>query len=407
MTRRVAVTGVGLVCPIGAEPARAFEALAAGHHGITVMDDWAHIDELSPNLAGAVSQPLPKFARKRSRTMGRVGLLALMATDQAVADAGLSDEELRDDKTGLTYGSTHGSTSVTEEFCRKLLVNNSLRGIAGSAYLKFMSHTCAANLAQILGIRGKVVPVVSACTSASQSIGAGYEAIKFGQQDLMLCGGAEELHPVHAAVFDLVYAASSRYNGRPDESPRPFDRDRDGLVVAEGAGTLVLEDLERARRRGANIHAELLGYGCSCDGTHLTAPSPDGMARAMQLALEDAGLSPDAVDYINGHATATDVGDIAESQAVHGVFGSKVPLSSTKGHTGHTLGACGAIEAGFCLWTFKQNLLPPTRNLKVLDERCANLNYIIGDPREAAVQVIMSNNFAFGGINTSLIFKRV
>jgi 3-oxoacyl-[acyl-carrier-protein] synthase II len=381
--------------------------LEHGRHGIVPMPDWDRIEDLSPRLGGAIKEPLPKFDRKRTRTMGRVGQLALVATDQAIADAQLAAEVLQEYSTGLTYGSTHGSTSVTEEFCRKLLVNNSLVGIPGSSYLKFMSHTCAANLAQAYGIRGQVVPIVSACTSASQSIGAGYEAIKLGKQSVMLCGGAEELHVVHAAIFDLVYAASNKYNDQPDQSPRPFDSERDGLVVAEGAGTLVLEDMERAKQRGANIHAEIIGYGCCCDGTHVTSPSPEGMSRAMQLALQDAGVGADSIDYINGHATATEVGDIAESHAIAAVFQDRTPVSSTKGHTGHTLGACGAIEAGFCIWMFKKGLLPPTRNLSKVDERCAPLDYITGEPRAETCNIIMSNNFAFGGINTSLIFKRI
>jgi 3-oxoacyl-[acyl-carrier-protein] synthase II len=338
--------------------------------------------------------------------MGRVGMLALAASDQAIADAGLGEDVLTSERTGLMYGSTHGSTSATEAFCRQLLLKDSLLGVPGSSYLKFMSHTCAANLAQVYGIRGRVVPIISACTSATQSIGAAYEAIKYGLQDVMIAGGAEENHFVHAAVFDLVYAASQKYNEAPERTPRPFDQDRDGLVVAEGAGTLVLEDLDRATQRGAHIHAELVGYGASCDGTHVTSPSPQGMARAMHLALEDAELQPGAIGYINGHATGTVVGDIAESQAVSQVFGSKTPLSSTKGHTGHTLGACGAIEAAVGCWSLAQDLVPPTRNLEQVDPRCANLDYVMGEPRRIKTDHVMSNNFAFGGINASLVLGR-
>lgn len=407
MTRRVAVTGLGLVTPIGSSLEACGKALNALEHGIVTMPEWDKVTQLSPRLAGVVKDPIPRFPRRRIRTMGRVGQLALTATDQAIADAGLGAEDLGSMRTGLTYGSTHGSTTVTEEFCRKLLIGDSLVGIPGSAYLKFMSHTCAANLAQDYGIRGRVVPIVSACTSASQSIGAGYEAIQQGKQDVMLCGGAEEMHMVHAAVFDLVYAASRNYNAQPEQSPRPFDRDRDGLVVAEGAGTLILEDFERATLRGARIHAEVVGYGTCCDGTHVTSPSPGGMSHAMNLALADARLNAEQIDYINGHATGTDVGDVAESQAVASVFKDRTPISSTKGHTGHTLGACGAIEAAFCLWMLKEKVVPPTRNLCVVDERCAPLNYVVGEPQALNAQYIMSNNFAFGGINTSLIFRRI
>lgn len=405
--KRIAITGIGLVSPIGNSLAAAARALESGRHGIVRMPEWERVKELASRVAGVITEPLPEFSRKRVRTMGRVAKLALAASDQAIADAGLDEATLVHERTGLTYGSTHGSTSATEEFCRTLLLNDSLLGVPGSAYLKFMSHTCAANLAQVYGVRGRVVPIISACTSATQSIGAGYEAIKFGQQDVMLCGGAEENHFVHAAVFDLVYAASQGFNETPERTPRPFDADRDGLVVAEGAGTLVLEEWEHAERRGARIHAELVGYGASCDGTHVTSPSPDGMARAMELSLADAGLRPSDIDYINGHATGTVIGDIAESHAVSRVFGAGTPLSSTKGHTGHTLGACGAIEAAFCVWMLAEGVVFPTRNLEKVDERCAPLDYVSGEPRALRSRYIMSNNFAFGGINASLVLRKV
>jgi 3-oxoacyl-[acyl-carrier-protein] synthase II len=404
--RRVAISGIGLVTPIGNGLADVGGALERGEHGIVRMTEWQHVTELGSLVAGVVSAELPDFPRKRIRTMGRVAMLALAATDQAIADAGLDEETLTSERTGLTYGSTHGSTSATEQFCRQLLLRDSLLGVPGSSYLKFMSHTCAANLAQTYGIRGRVVPIISACTSATQSIGAAYEAIKFGLQDVMIAGGAEENHFVHAAVFDLVYAASQKYNDAPELTPRPFDIDRDGLVVSEGAGTLVLEDWDRAHERGAHIYAELTGYGASCDGTHVTSPSPEGMARAMQLALKDAALEASAIDYVNGHATGTVIGDIAESQAVSSVFGDGTPLSSTKGHTGHTLGACGAIEAAVCCWSLASDLLPPTRNLARVDPRCAKLDYVMGEPRRLHSRRVMSNNFAFGGINASLVLER-
>ncbi len=223
----------------------------------------------------------------------------------------------------------------------------------------------------------------------------------------MICGGAEELHFVHAGVFDVMYVTSTRYNDRPAESPRPFDADRDGLVVGEGAGTLVLESLAHARARGARIHAEVLGYGTSSDGTHVTAPSVDGMIDAMGLALRDAGLGADRIGYVNAHATATRIGDVCESRATHAVLGERVPISSTKGFTGHTLGACGAIEAAFCIAMMRDGFLAPSRNLERVDPECAPLDYIVGAPRRERVEVTMTNNFAFGGINTSLVLGKV
>ena len=407
MRRRVVITGIGLASPIGNDLDALAAALREGRHGVAARADWASIGQLQTRLAAEVRDlDLGAYPRKKARTMGRVGLLALYATERALADAGLAPGEVTSGRTGLAYGSTHGSSSALEAFCRQLFATGSLQGLAGSTYLKFMSHTCAANLAQCFGLRGRVISTCAACVSASVAIGTGYELVRDGVQDVMICGGAEEMHFVHAGVFDIMFATSCRYNDRPDLSPRPFDADRDGLVVGEGAGALVLEPYDRAVARGARIHAEVIGFGNNCDGTHVTSPSSVGMADVMRLALEDARLPPAAVGYINAHATATDVGDIAESEATRRVFGEGVPVSSTKGHTGHTLGACGAIEAAVCVLALRDGRLPPTRNLDRVDPRCAPLDYITRAPREAPVEVAMSNNFAFGGINTSLIFRR-
>jgi 3-oxoacyl-[acyl-carrier-protein] synthase II len=269
-----------------------------------------------------------------------------------------------------------------------------------------MSHTTTANLAGLYGIRGRVISTCAACVSASQAVGAGYEAISVGAQKVMLCGGSEELHWVPAGVFDILFATSHRYNDRPHLSPRPFDVGRDGLVIAEGAGTVVLEELEHAKKRGAHIHAEVLGYGTNCDGSHLTAPSSDGMADAMRLALRDAGLGPQDIQYVNAHATATQIGDVSESHATRAVLGENVPISSTKGFTGHTLGACGTIEVAFCIAMMRDEFLAPTRNLSDLDPECAYLDYVTDEPRHQKVDRVMTNNFAFGGINTSLVLGR-
>jgi 3-oxoacyl-[acyl-carrier-protein] synthase II len=279
--------------------------------------------------------------------------------------------------------------------------------MSGTAYLKFMSHTCAANLALSYGIRGRVVPTVSACASGSQAIGVGYETIRAGHAEVMLCGGAEELHFLHAGVFDIMYATSTRFNAAPDQSPRPFDRQRDGLVIGEGAATLVLEEYERARARGAPVFGEVLGFGMNCDGSHVTSPSAHGMAAAMRLALADAGIARDRVQYINAHGTATELGDIAESEATREVMGPGVPFSSTKSYTAHTLGACGALESIFCFLAMRDRFLPSNRNLISPDPRCAALDYLIGPTREVRLDVAMNNNFAFGGINTSLLLGRI
>jgi 3-oxoacyl-[acyl-carrier-protein] synthase II len=369
------------------------------------MAEWTEVRALSAILGAPADVDLSRYGRKVRRTMGRVALLALHATDQALAVSGLPEALRTSRRTGLFHGSTQGSTAELEAFCGTIFATRSLEGLSGSAYLKFMSHTTAANLAQHFGITGPVVPTNVACASSSQAIGLGFEAIRAGRVDVALCGGAEELHHMHSAAFDLLYAASTHYADAPERTPRPFDAERDGLVVGEGAGTLVLEERDHALARRAPILAELLGFGNTCDGTHVTAPSEEGMASAMVAALEDAGLAARQIDYVNAHGTATELGDIAESRAMAAVLGPEVPVSSTKGFTGHTLGACGAIEAAFCLAMMEDGFVAPNRNLDALDPRCAQLDYV-REVRPLPPRIVMTNNFAFGGINTSLILRR-
>jgi 3-oxoacyl-[acyl-carrier-protein] synthase II len=405
---RVVVTGIGLATPIGNDLPAVSHSLRNNRHGIRIKPEWSAIRDLDTRLAAeVVDLDLSRYPRKKARTMGRVSLLATYATEKAIAEAGLDDDTLQSGSVGLAYGSTHGSSSELEGWCRTLFKNQGMAGLSSTTYLKFMSHTCVANLALYFGIRGRTISTCAACVSASQAIGAGFEMIRAGLVDVMICGGAEEMHFTHASIFGIMFATSRAYNDRPDESPRPFDIARDGLVVGEGAGTLVVESYERARARGAHIQAEILGYGTNCDGTHVTSPSREGMAASMRLALKAAELSPDRIQYINAHATATDVGDVAESHAMFDVFGRNVAVSSTKGFTAHTLGACGAIEAAFCIAMMNEGWLAPNRTLTEPDPRCAPLDYIRGAPRDTRTSITMNNNFAFGGINTSLIFGRV
>lgn len=400
--RRVVVTGAGLTSPVGHTPAEAMDAILAGRHGIERIEEWQRHPEMLTSLGARADCDMKQWPRKTTRAMGRVARLALFATEAALRASGLGGERGR--RVGLAYGSTHGSTEAWERFALTLESDNALLGLGSNAYLKFASHTCAANLAVHLGIQGRVITTCSACVAAAQALGAGYEAIRYGMADVMICGGAEELHYISTGVFDVLQATST--SDDPDASPRPFDRERNGLVVGEGAGTLVLESLEHAERRGAPILAELVGYGTSCDGTHITAPQPSGMEAAMRLALEDAELTPGDVDYVNAHATATSVGDAGEAEATHRVFGDGVPVSSTKGHTGHTMGACGAIEAILAIEVLRRGVLPPTRNLTDPDPALPALDHV-REPRERAARVVMTNNFAFGGINTSLLFRSI
>jgi 3-oxoacyl-[acyl-carrier-protein] synthase II len=405
--RRVVVTGMGGMCALGGDWPTLRDALRAGHTGVRVVPAFAEIEGLRTRLGAPVGSELDlsHHPRKKLRGMGRVARLAAVASERALAAAGLAGSPLVSDGTlGMAFGSTDGSPPPLVDYARAFGVERSAKGVSPVGYLQFMSHTCAANLAQLFEVRGMVLPTCSACTSGSQAIGAGLDAIRAGRHPLMLVGGAEELHEISVAVFDLLLATSVR-NDAPESTPRPFDRERDGLVVGEGAGALVLEALEHARRRGATIFAEVLGYGTNCDGAHLTVPEASGMRRAMELALEDARLPASAVGYVNAHATATEVGDLAESEATHAVFGARVPVSSQKGHLGHTLGACGALEAWITIEALREGWLPPTRNLETPDPRCAPLDHVLGDGRSAQVETAVSNNFAFGGINTSLVLR--
>jgi 3-oxoacyl-[acyl-carrier-protein] synthase II len=305
---------------------------------------------------------------------------------------------------GIAYGSSAGSLDAVAEF-GNMLINHNVDGLNATSYIRMMAHTAAVNIGLFFGINGRVYTTSSACTSGSQGIGYAYEAIKHGYQTLMVAGGAEELSAAEAAVFDTIFATSLR-NDAPDKSPRPFDRDRDGLVIGEGAGTLILEELDHALARGVRIYAELIGFGTNSDGLHVTQPDSNSMQIAMRLALQDAGLDASSIGYISAHGTATEHGDTAESHATAAVFGSKTPTSSLKSFTGHTLGACGALEAWVTIQMMNEGWFHATANLENIDPACAQLDYIKGSIRELVCDHVMSNNFAFGGINTSLIFKR-
>lgn len=405
--RRVVVTGMNGVTSLGSDWASIEANIRAGRNGIRTMHDWAGIEGLLTHLAG----PIPDFSkpahytRKQTRSMGRVAVMATRSAEVALTEAGLLNNPcITDGRMGVAYGSCNGSTDATINFA-KMYTDQSTRSMTATTYVEMMSHTCAVNIGLFFGLKGRIIPTASACTSGSQGVGYAYEAIKFGQQALMAAGGAEELCAADSAVFDTLFAASLK-NDTPELTPRPFDAGRDGLVIGEGAGTLILEDLEHAQARGAKILAEVVGYGTNSDGAHITQPTAATMQAVMELALQDAGLSPDAIGYVNAHGTATEFGDIAETTATNAVFGPRMPISSLKSYFGHTLGACGALEAWLSIEMMNRDWYAPTLNLDNIDPRCGDLDYITGQGRILHNEYVMSNNFAFGGINTSLIFKR-
>ncbi|MBA1224654.1 beta-ketoacyl-ACP synthase [Stutzerimonas stutzeri] len=405
--RRVVVTGMAGITSLGSDWTSIEANFSANRSGIRRMAEWDRFTELNTRLAGPVddfSVP-PHWTRKQLRSMGRVSRLSVLAAERALADAGLlEDASIRDGRMGVACGSSTGSTEEIKAF-GNMLLNSVADGLNANSYIRMMPHTTAANISIFFGLTGRVIPTSSACTSGSQGIGYAYEAIKFGRLPLMLAGGAEELCATEAMVFDALYATSLK-NDAPHTSPRPYDSGRDGLVIGEGAGMLVLEELEHALARGATIHAELVGFGSNADGQHATKPEQLTMRRAMELALEDAGLAPAAIGYVNGHGTATEQGDIAETQATQALFGSGMPISSQKSFLGHTLGACGALESWFSIEMMNRDRYIHTLNLDKVDPRCGDLDYLRGAPRTMQHEYVMNNNFAFGGINTSLIFRR-
>lgn len=405
--KRVVVTGMGGVTALGSQWRAIQQALQQGRNAVRRMPEWDFFSALHSRLAC----PLPAFEvpstypRKKTRSMGPVSMYAVRATELALTDAGLVDDpSISDGRMGVAYGSSSGSVQPIRAF-GTMLDTGSMQGVTSNSYVQMMPHTTAVNVALFWDLKGRIVPTSCACASGSQAIGYAYEAIAGGKQTLMLAGGAEELSGPAVAVFDTLYATSTR-NDEPHLTPRPFDAARDGLVVGEGAATLVLEEYEHARARGAVIHAEIVGFGCNSDGAHMTQPTAATMSHAMRLALQDAGLPQEAIGYVNAHGTSTDLGDVAESRATAEVFRPTLPISSLKSYIGHTLGACGAIEAWWTIEMMKHNWYAPTLNLENVDPACAPLDYIAGQPRTIDTEYAMSNNFAFGGINTSLIFKR-
>jgi 3-oxoacyl-[acyl-carrier-protein] synthase II len=407
MSRRVAVTGMAGISPIGNDWAAIRERLGQYRNAVVRMAEWEDYEGLNTRL-GAPAAPFDlneRYNRKAIRSMGRVALMATRASELALADAGLLEHPLlKSGDMGVSFGSSAGTPSAIGDFGR-MMEERTTKGINATTYIKMMAHTAPVNIGVFFGITGRVITTSSACTSGSQGIGYAYEAIKGGKQVAMVAGGAEELCATEAAVFDTLFATSTR-NDAGGTTPRPFDGDRDGLVIGEGAGCLILEDLEHAVARGATIHAELVGFGTNSDGCHVTQPNAATMQKAMQLALQDAGLQPADIGYVNAHGTGTAQGDVAESQATLAVFGQHTPISSLKSYMGHTLGACGALEAWISIEMMREGWFAPTINLEQVDPACAPLDYIAGEGRKFDCEYIMSNNFAFGGINTSLIFKR-
>jgi 3-oxoacyl-[acyl-carrier-protein] synthase II len=406
--RRVVVTGMGGLTALGGTWPEIRARMEAGETGTRFMREWERLVDLNTKLGGAIDwfDHTTAYPRKTARSMGRVAVMALSAAEKALAEAGLTgDPVLQSGRAGVACGSSFGATEPVQDFA-SFMATGKAGGLNATSYIRMMSHTAPVNIGIHLGLTGRVITTSSACTSGSQGIGYAYESVRHGQADIMLAGGAEQLCPTMAVVFDTLFATSTR-NDAPATASRPYDKTRDGLVIGEGAAILVLEEFEHARARGAVPLAEIVSFATNSDGAHITQPKAETQAAVMREALRTARLSQSNIGFISGHGTATDTGDVAEAKATHEIFGERTPIHSLKGHFGHTLGACGAIEAWLSIAMMRDRWFPPTANLTEVDPRCAPLDYMMREPRRLNVEHLVSNNFAFGGLNTSLVFRQI
>ncbi len=408
MRRRVVVTGLGAITPVGIGVAESWANAVAGRSGIgpiTKFDATGYASRVAGEVKGFNPEEfMPKKLVSRVDTFIQY---AIAATKEALEDAGLAGP--LGEKAGVIIGVGMGGTGTVEHYT-PILRERGWRRVTPFFIPMIIPNMAAGQIAILYGAKGPNTAVCTACAAGSHAIGEGLRLIRDGLADLMICGGTEGLiTPLTVAGFAVMKALSTKFNDTPEKASRPFDAKRDGFVIAEGAGVLILEELEHARARGARIYAEVVGYGLNADAYHMTAPSPDGegAARCMELALEDAGLSYRDIDYINAHGTSTPLNDASETKAIKSVFkerAKEIPVSSTKSVTGHLLGGAGGVEAVFTIKTIVEGVIPPTINYEEPDPEC-DLDYVPNQARKAKVRCAMSNSFGFGGTNAVLIFK--
>jgi len=411
MERRVVITAASAISPIGHGKDQIVESLTKGISGVTTLREDELISRfIHSRVYGTVSYPMAyDFARPHRKTMGPVAYYACQAAKEVLAQADLPKDFVTGGRLGIAFGSIHGSPTVQRDIYKIFFEakdKTAYASIGAVDYLKSMVHTTAVNISKMFGITGRIISSNTACTTASQSIGFGYEAVKFGMQDAMLCGGADEYDTITVAVFDNLLACSTAFNDMPTRTPRPFDKARDGLVVAEGAGAVMLEEYEFARKRGATILGEVIGFACNSNGGDLILPNLDGITKTLQLGLENAKIDASEIDLVSAHATATKMGDIIEAQAIGAVYGSAPHVVALKSYMGHTMAACGGIETIMTLYMMQDGFIAPTLNLDEVDERCAMVNHV-RSLRERPVKTAAIQNFAFGGVNTSLLIRKL
>lgn len=410
MSRRVVITACSAITPIGYKKSDIIESLRNGKSGVKPLrDDGLLTDHIHSKVFGTVDYDIDYgFTRKDTKTMGPVSYYACQVAKDVLIASGLSQEFIQSGRLGVSFSSTHGSPTIQRNIYKTFFSNlkNEFSSIGAVDYLKSMVHTTAVNITRMFGITGRVIASSTACTTSSQSIGFGYEMVKYGMQDAMLCGGADEYDTTTVAVFDNLLACSVDYNDTPECTPRPFDTNRDGLVVGEGGAAVLLEEYEAAKARGATIIGEVIGFACNNNGGDLILPNLEGISKTLRLALQAADIEAADVDFISAHATATKMGDVIESQAIHNVYGGRPYVTGLKSYMGHTMGTCGGIELILSLYMMEQGFLAPTLNLDNVDERCAMLNHV-REVIETKTQVAAIQNFAFGGVNTCLLVRDV
>jgi 3-oxoacyl-[acyl-carrier-protein] synthase II len=409
MKRRVVITACSAITPIGYDKQDIIDSLLQGKSGVAPLrDDGLLTKHIHSRVFGTVGYPIEyNFSRYFRKTMGPVAYYACQVAKDVLEQSGLDQDFITSGRLGVAFGSIHGSPTVQRDIYKAYFneLDTKFSSIGAVDYLRSMVHTTAVNITRMFGITGRVISSSTACTTSSQSIGYGYEAIKFGMQDAMLCGGADEYDTTTVAVFDNLLACSVKYNETPECTPRPFDSKRDGLVVGEGGGAVMLEEYEFAKKRGATILGEIIGFACNNNGGDLILPNHDGIKATLKLALENAEITPEEVDFISAHATATKMGDVIEAQAMHSVYGDKPLVSGLKSYMGHTMATCGAIELILTLYMMEQGFIAPTLNLDEVDERCAMLRHC-QEITEANINIAAIQNFAFGGVNTCVLVKK-
>ncbi len=410
MKRRVVVTGLGLVTPCGNNVADTWSALLEGKSGVGYIKRF-DTEKFSVKIAAEVKDfdPLAYIEKKEARKMGAFTHFAIAASDEALKMSGLDVNESNAEEIGTYISSGIGDFWAIEREHSKLLEHGPDR-VSPFFIVSAIVNLAAGNVSMRHGLKGYISATATACSAGAHAIGDSFRVIERGDAVAMVCGGAESaITPMSVSGFSSMRALSTR-NDEPQKASRPFDADRDGFVIGEGSGIMILEELEFAKARGAKIYAEIIGYGNTADAFHLTMPDETGSGarRAMQRALNDAGIQPEAIDYINAHGTSTPYNDKFETMAIKKVFGDhakKLAVSSTKSMTGHALGAAGGIEAVFSVLAINNNMLPPTMNLDTPDPDC-DLDYVPNRARESKVDCVLSNSFGFGGTNACLVFKR-